>query len=496
MKSRSSNLTREQKLAMLDALEEKKRRQLDRRASYIPNKGQAPTHKSKKTLRVVFSGNGAGKTAMGVNEALWFCQGYNPVTKETTRVPAKVIVVLDKPEKVESVWLPEIKKWYALKPEQLHKKGKPYFSAISFDNGSELTFMFWEQEAMSFESIELDAAIFDEPCPRHIYIALRRGARKKHSTPRFLMIGTPISAPWLRTDIYEPWAKGELEDTECFRFGTVVNEANLADGYIDTFSRILTEKERRVRLEGEFFDLDGLALAHLFKRDTHLIKQPNWPANWPVVCVIDPAMAKAHVATLVGIAKDDSIVYLKELKVKCAPREFAMRLKEWYAGYRVVDIVCDSLGSSDLSGGEGLLSFIQVLRNNGIQVRATTYDEKQDEAFIQMIQEALVIPYEVNNFGKREPRLKIVDTCSGIISDIETVCWEKVKNEDTYKPKLAISKKDFLACLKYALASRPHFNKGNERVIKATERKVSGASYGSKEKWRSRIRQTSKYRVG
>lgn len=477
-------LTREEKLRLLDVIEEKKRRLIERRETYVPNNGQRPVHESQATVRAVFAGNGGGKTALGVHEALWACLGHNPVSGRTSKVPARIIVVLDKPDKVETVWLPEIKKWYPVKPEQLHKRGKPYYTAITFDNGSELLFMFHDQEPMTFESIELDFAVFDEPPPRFVYVALRRGGRKKGSRPRFLIIGTPIAASWLRTDIFEPWSRGEAPDTECFRYGTKENERNLAEGYIESFSSVLTDKEKRIRLEGEFFDLDGLALAHLFKRDTHLIPAQDykWPPQWPVMVVIDPAMSKPHVAVMVGITKEDRLVYLKELSAKCDAREFSRRLKEFYAGYRVVDIICDSLGSSDMSGGDGVLSFIQVLRDNGIRVRATTYDEKQDEAFIQLIQDSLALPLVPDNFGKYEPRLKILSNCAGVIADIETVQWERYRNEEMFKPKLAIGKKDYLACLKYALAAQPHFSKGRERVIRGQ----SSASWNNREKWRAR----------
>jgi hypothetical protein len=475
-----SKLSRTEKLRLLDAIEEKRRRALERREAYVPNDGQVTVHKSAAKVRAVFAGNGGGKTALGVNEAIWAALGYNPVADTKSVVPARVVVVLDKPEKVDSVWLPEIKKWFPLRQEQMHKRGKPYISALTFDNGSELVFMFHDQDPMSFESIELDFCVFDEPAPRHVYIALRRGGRKKGTKARYLIIGTPISAPWLRTDIYEPWSRGELPDTECFRYGTAVNKKNLADGYIESFSSVLTEKEKAIRLEGQFFDLDGLALAHLFKRDTHVIPPPRWPANWPTIVVIDPAMSKAHVAVLLGVTPEDRLIYLKELSYKGAPREFARRLKDFYNGFRVVDIVCDSLGSSELSGGDGVLSFIRVLQDEGVRVRATTYDEKQDEAFIQMVQDALAIPLEPDNFGKHLPRLQIADGNHGIIADIETVQWERYRNDDVYKPKLAISKKDYLACLKYGLAAQPRFSKGRERVIRG---KTKG-SLMAQERWR------------
>ncbi len=474
-----NSLTREQKLLLLDMIEEKKKRLREKRATYKPNLGQLQIHKSKASLRYVSSGNGMGKTALAVNEALFAVLGYNPFTQEFTPVPARVVVLLDHPEKVADVWIPEFLKWYNLKPEQTQKRGKNHISAITFPNGSEIIFMFHMQEALIFESIELDVMIADEPPPRHIYIALRRGGRKKNRKARFLIVGTPISTPWLRKEIREPWAKGELEDTECFKFASKVNEANLSKNYLKDFGAILSEKERRVRLEGEDHDLDGLALAHLFDQTVHLIDPISpWPTHNSVVIAIDPHPSKAHHAIMLGIDQDGYMYYLKELKRKCLARDFARELKDWYQGYRVVDICCDSLGSSEMTGGEGFSSFIKVLNDEGVRCRATTWTEKNDEDFIARIQDVLKIA-EPNNFGESLPKLRIFKGNHGIVNDIENVSWIKYKNMDEYKPKLDISNKDFLSCLKYALALNLTFNKSKSRIYKSSG---SLESYGIKDK--------------
>lgn len=467
------NLSRKEKLQLLDLMEEKERRAKDRRASYVPNEGQLEVHRSKSLERYCFAGNGSGKSCMLVNEVMWAADGYNPITKTYTHVPATIIVVLDAPSKVEDVFINELKKWRNIDDLVFEKKGKPHISRITYPNGSQITFMFHLQEELAAESIEWHHLFFDEPPTRRLYIALKRGGRSKEALGRILLIGTPITAAWLRRDVYEPWSRGARPNTECFRFTTYVNKKNLAEGYLEDFESVLSEKERAIRLEGNFFDLEGLALAHLFDREHHLINPVRWPHNWPTMVIIDPHPKKAHVAILVGITQNDELVYLKELTSRKPPSEFAKELREFYAGYRVVDIVCDSLGSSELTGGAGNLSFIQVLNNNGVKVRATTYSEKQDEAFIQMIQEALVIPSEPDNMGQQESRLKIVKHCKGIISDIESVEWQKFKNMDEFKPRLAIGNKDFLACLKYALAAQPRFSKGSERVIRGR----SGAGF-------------------
>ncbi len=465
-----SHLTRNQKLEMLDAAEEKKRRQIETREIFVPNEGQAPVIEAfcddSKELVLVLSGNGAGKSALGVNLAIDSALGYIRHTKKFLSTPSKVYVVLDRPEKIEQTWLPEIKKWYPLQADQCHKQGKPYISMIRFPNGSELRFLFHDMEPMSFESIEGDTFFMDEPPPRSVFIALRRAGRRKNHKPKYLIIGTPISASWLRTDIYEPWARGERPEIECFRFSTEVNKQNLSDGYIESFSNYLTEKEKQVRLHGSFFDLDGLALAHLIDEAKHFIPSPRWAPGWPVVVAVDFHPRKSHVAIMLGVTDKDGLVVLKEMTSRSIPSVYARELKEFYRGYRVVDLVCDSLGNSELTGGDGNLSFIRVLNDNGVRIRATRYDEKADEAWISMIQECLAVPLEPDNLGRTEPRLKFVQTCKGVINDIRTVEWMRFKNMDEFKPKLAIASKDFIACLKYALATQPSFSKDKSKVFK------------------------------
>lgn len=452
-------------LEKIELQEELKRRAMLRKDHYVPNKGQKEVHLSEKKVRLVVSGNGAGKSCMALHEAVWALQGFNPITKKYSTVPARIICVLDRPSKINDQWLPEAKKWYDTSKWKFAKRGKPYYEQIILPNGSELIFMFHDQDPMAFESIELDMAIFDEPCPRHVYIGLRRGGRKKGHPSRYLMIGTPLAASWIRKDIYDPWAMGRLTDTDCFKFSSYVNKENLGDGELESLEAVLTEKERRVRILGEFFDLDGLALAHLFNRDVHLIDPPAWPNGWPCVVSIDPHGSKPHYASLLGVDPDGFFYYLKEISSKSAPSDFALELKEFYKGFTVVDIVCDSLGASGRSGGVGNKSFIEVLNDNGVRTRSTTFSDKKDEAWVNKIQEVMRIPLVADNLGRKLPLLSIHKDCKGIINDIETVEWVRIKNSEEFRPKLDIANKDYLATLKYALASNLSYTKGHEDVI-------------------------------
>lgn len=252
-----------------------------------------------------------------------------------------------------------------------------------------------------------------------------------------------------------------------------MNRANLADGYIEEFSAVLTEKERGIRLEGQFFDLEGLALAHLFKRASHCVDGTQFRSmakeeRWPCVVALDPHPEKKHHAVLLAADQRDNLYILKELNSGSVPSMFATELKKWADGFKVVDWVCDNMGSAKYTGGEGFHSFIEVLNRNGIRIRPTSYQEKQDDDFIERIKEVLSIPPGDSNLGvAREPKLKFANDVGGTIRDIENVEWVKYRDLDMHKPKLNIGNKDFLACVKYALATKLTSFKSRSKIIRA-----------------------------
>ncbi len=463
-KEKLAKLSKEEKLKLIDILEERKRRQRDSRSPFIPHAEQLAVIKDKTKIRIVVTGNGFGKSALGANEALWAAGGYNPITGEKTFVPAKIYVILDAPEKVDSTWLPELKKWYNIKEDMLEKRGKPYISQIVFDNGSFIKFMFHLQEPLSWESVEGDVFIFDEPPPKNAWVALMRAGRTKGRKPRYLLLGTPISQAWLRS-YYVDWEKGLFPDTRFFKGSTDSNKANLAEGYIEDFSRHLSEKERKTRLHGDFFNTEGMALSDVFDRSRHIKPAASLPVDWrswPAVISLDPHPQKATHACLLLAGPNGQLVYAAERQAKEVPRDWGAWVKaNWLQEYRVVDIVVDNFGSGDYTGGEGFKSFVEVWRSMNINVRPTSYDEKLDTEFLERLQDAL---YSDQN---QDPKLKILPNCIGIVRDCENVQWKAQKGTETYQPKLEIGNKDYLACLKYALATNLSYDSAKRAIIRA-----------------------------
>ncbi len=491
-----SNLTREQKLELIAALEEKKRRELLKKPIYVPNKGQLQFHKSPSANRFNLSGNSAGKSTALVNELAWILQGYNPILDIHYKAGKRVAVVLDNTRKVEEVILAEFRKWHDLPDAWVKKEGKPTVSKLVNDR-VEISFYSVESSPSLFEGTTLSDVYVDEPIPKYLYIALMRSLRSKQHPGRFTFVGTPISAPWLRTDIYEPWVKGELPNTEVLRWSTYDNIQNLNKDGVDSFARALSPEEKKTRLEGAFFDADAQALAHLWKRDIHIVKQQDldWKKEWPCVVGLDPHYSKPHIAVLVGATPSNKQIVLKELSLKLTAREFAYALIEFIEGYRVIDIVCDSLGSAEMTGNEGFNSFIDVLnqelRAKGKPgVRATTYADKSHEAAIDRLQTGLLVPTVKDNFGMAIPKLRVMENCRGLIDNIETVGWQKNRLTGEIKPKLDTSTKDYLSALCYALAANVHFKRGDDRPVYMSKSPYAGIKLKSQLKPQRAVRQS------
>ena len=448
------------------ALQEKQKRLLKAKPKYAPNSGQLPVHMSKALVRFVFSANGAGKTALLVNEVWAAATGTNPWTGEKTILPAKIAVVVDNSVKISEVFLPELRKWFVIEEHWLKRDGKPYLSRLVLDRATQISFFSAESDPMLFEGVQFHYVFIDEPIPRGLYVALRRSLRIKGAQCRMLFCGTAISQPWLRRDIFEPWSKGEEPDLECFRVGIEVNRKNLPEGYIESFGRALSDAEKEVRLKGNFFDGDSLALSYLFKREVHVIPADTfeWDKDLPVVIGMDPHYTKKHVAIMVGADRDNRRFVLKELSLKATAPEFGRALLAWKKDYRVVDIVVDCLGSTEGTGNEGFSTFIEQLNKMGIPARPTRFEEKDHESLIDRLQTGLLIPTEKDNFGKCLPNLRVLSNCTGLISDIESACWQKTRGTDEYKPKLDTSAKDYLAALGYALAANVHIKRGSEKT--------------------------------
>ena len=458
-----SKLSKEEKLKIIQALEEKERRERISRKQFKPNPIQEKILKSDAWTKICTASNGVGKTTLGVHLMWQRAIGVDPWKNKNTKVPINIIVVVDNSSKIEDVWINELRKWFDFEHHgiELRKNGKPYVNEIVWRNGSRAQFYTWEMNDVMFESkSNTDLIIADEPLPRPIYIALSRGQRDKNVQFETLIIGTPIGADaaWLRTDFIEPWTKGLRPGVECFTGSIYDNAENLGEGYIERFAALLTEKEKRIRLNGEFSDIDSLAFGHLIKDSVHQIQkeQIQWMPDWPCVVGIDNHNHKPHTAVLVGRNPEtDKLYVLKELSLKATAREFASALLAWTLGYKVVEWVCDSLGSGEGTAFEGFKSFIQVLNDCGVRARATTFEDKTHEEAIARIREMLALEDSGPPLFERSPRLKFIESETvRTYKELCNIAFVYDKKKEVNKPRLDSAKLDYFSALTYALSSK------------------------------------------
>jgi hypothetical protein len=490
------SLSREDKIALIQAAQEKRKRKLLAHPAYNPNAGQAPVHECKAAERWVFSGNSAGKSTLLVNEVMAYARGYNPWTKERYALPARIIVVLDNSRKIEERFIPELRKWHHVEDRWLKRLGKPYTSRIELDNGSTIDFYTQEADPSSFEGIESSFVAVDENIPRSLYVALKRSLRIKGHPCRFLFCGTPVSQPWLRRDVYEPWSKGMLKDVECFRTSSDVNKQNVEKGFLERFAQGLSESEAATRLRGEFFDAEGMALSHLWRREHHIIPDAEfiYDERMPCVVAVDPHTVKPHHAVMLTVDKQDNLYVIKELSRRSVASKFAEELLEWSKDYKVISWVCDSFGSASTTSFEGFTSFIDKLNQCGVPIRATTYDEKNAEDFVDRLRTLLLIPEESDNFGQRIPKLRVLASCKGLISDIESAVWQKNRSTGEYKPILDTSAKDYLSCLGYALALGLFYDKQRRMRPHYITKPLYGVTGDGEARAKARIIRQQRYR--
>lgn len=452
-------LTKEEKLKLLEVLEEKERRKHSRKA-FVPHLGQLRVLKSNKPIKLITCGNGWGKSTFGVNLLHARATGVDPWNNRTTKVPSKIVVLLDNPSKIADVWKYEYSKWHDVEIITELRHGSPYVKEWQFKNGSSVRFLTQEMDQLVFESIQFDLLLVDEICSRAQYIGLTRGQRAKGVSFEQVIIGTPISNDhaWVRQDLIQPWTEGKRPDLECFTGGTVDNIDNLGEGYVERFESLLTDKERRVRMFGEFMSVDGLAFGHLINDLGHLIPKIafTWDYSWPVVVGLDPHPSKAHTAVMVGRRPtDDKLFVIKEISAKKTARDFAQSLYEWASGYKVVEWICDSLGSGDTTGHEGFKSFIQILNECGIKARATTFDEKSHEDAVNRIREMLALEDAGPPIFDKSPRLRFIeDETPRSYKELKNISWIYDKKRELNRPKLDSAKLDYFSALTYALSSK------------------------------------------
>lgn len=418
---------------------------------FSPNKPQDRFLKSDKRIRALFCGNGTGKTV---------CLAIDLIYAHTNRHPYKntdnirhTWVLVPGLDKVSDYWQ-EIKKWCppSLLPKP-NKLGSANIRRLEWINGSITTFYSFDQDSGKLEGTNIDALYIDECPPRSLYVAAYRGLR---NNPDYYVCfaGTPVSEPWLYTEIYLPAISGEDPNIEAIS-GSIYDNPHISQDYIEDFKSRLSEDEIKVRIYGEFAALQGRIFKE-FNSQTHTLPYQEWPEDWPVYMAIDPHTRKKSTAVWIGVTKDEHKVVINECAEEDIEKlaEKIIEIEKEYK-YRIVLRRIDNSGSGrDWTG----ISAVEILNRYGLRVSPMRQKEKAVNDGIIKIKRALKLK-ECKD-GISRPDLFIMENCVNCRTDFEMYGWQEQKQEESRgiseKPKKVYD--DYVDPVRYIIMSNPRYN--------------------------------------
>ena len=433
-------ISREEKIELLKALKLKELKQKENvLETFKPFPGQEKFLKSQARVRAVFCGNSWGKTTVATIELLWQHLNLHP-HRDTTNT-RHTWLIIPSLLKAEDYWT-EIKKWCP--PSKLPKTSKLGGSTIrrlDWPNGSITTIYSHDMADEKFESTNLSGIICDEPPPRKIWIAAYRGLR---ANPDYwaIMAGTPISEPWVYTDLYIPAITKADKTIEVFQ-GSSYENPHVTREFLKDFESKLTEDERSTRLYGEFASLQGRVYKE-FDRKVHVLELQEWPEDWPVYMAIDPHSRKKSTAIWVGVTKDEELIIINETAGEDI-EDLALRIKDIESSfkYRVVSRIIDNSGSAKDWTGQ---SAIDILSKHGIRVSAVRQEDKAVHDGIIAVKRLF-----------KDRRLFMFENCLGCVSDFSLYGWAENQNEEKQgtSEKVRKTHDDYVDLVRYIAMRKP-----------------------------------------
>lgn len=236
--------------------------------------GQMQFHKALHKYRLLFPGNGWGKTtAMGA-EAHWWATHTHPYQ-------------LTPPWPILSVWFVKLRVQFELIRQQLAETVMGSMATwqnghFRWPDGSKMYLGSADRgdDWMKWAGAPLDLAMFDEPPPRRLWeeMTMRRRAKRK---TRFVVAATAVDGDsWMEEVLYLPWlrhhqamgmdearamAAQAFPSSFVWAMGGIQDNPAADQGDIDHYNEATAQmhpNERKVRLTGGFASWTGDPVFH------------------------------------------------------------------------------------------------------------------------------------------------------------------------------------------------------------------------------------------
>lgn len=330
-----SNLSTEEALAILDAIESKRRREgFIRYWECYPGGKQKDVFNrftADKKVFVVLGGNRSGKTEVGAFIALAWLLGKDyfkdePAWNLVKDLPIPVgrprtiwVVGLDFPTVRDVIWREKFvngKEHPPLLPQDslvIKKKSDGDFQIFAQD-GSILTCKSADSGREKFQGASVDLAWLDEETEVDVFDEVYQ--RTVDCAGHILITLTPLKdsnsgvrTPWVY-DLYEDWKSGSQKDID-FVFLSVLDNPFVPDAEkLKLKEKWAGHYEERARLYGEFVQRAGLVYPQ-WNPKTHLRALPL-SRGWRRVACIDPAATGTTACLWVAVSPNSDLYFYKE----------------------------------------------------------------------------------------------------------------------------------------------------------------------------------------
>jgi len=429
--SRLNRLPESERLAVLDAMTEKRR--LKTFIKYFEPWGEQADairkFTSDKKIYGLLGGNRSGKTVLGAFIAVAWCLGKDYFKDEPAWEWVKDLPI---PEPPNNVWVVGVTNnvlrdviWY----EKLrHGKAHPPFLPtdgsvrdtkdgdfqIFFENGSLLTGKSAEAGRDKFQGASIDLVWLDEECEQNIFDECYQ--RTVDCAGRILLTLTPLTdinsgvrTPWV-FDLYEEFITGDPDLVFCQL--STLNSPFVPDAekrkLIDKWSG---DPEEGARLYGKFVRRSGLVYPW-WDKSKHIVRPFPIPRFWQRIVSIDPAATGVTAGIWIAVDEQGNyFAYREYYERDKTVSEHAKGIKMRCQGEPVDYWLLDPKWGSQRSA-ENHKNGAQLYRENDIPVRLPEVGEDYGLAVSKEYISATVIS------GSRHPRFYVMGDLPNFVHEI------------------------------------------------------------------------------
>lgn len=328
------------------------------------------------------------------------------------RPPVRIRLLAEKTDTLAEVQNPYLRKFFA--PEMLAATKKGQTGVIDHwlcSNGSQIDSLTYQQDPASMEGWSGMASIYDEPPPRAVFVANRRGLVDHKGISLFSM--TPLKEPWISDEI------ANNPDPAYFSITmSSYDNPHVDPTALDDFFSTLTDEERETRRDGKFLHLQGLIFKE-FDKQTHVVEPFVPDRQYTVYVSIDTHPRTEQAVVFAAVDRKERVYVFKELFRHGTPEEVAGWIAAFHRDVHPVRLaLIDPSSQGDSNRGDSTFDLIsRRLRDEGVPLDFGSKD----------LSGGIAIMHEYFRSRNGQASLFVTEDCTRTLWELQRYVWEDWK---------------------------------------------------------------------